>query len=225
FLQLCHKAKSGLPPQYLIHSAPFLDIDLYVDRRVVIPRPETEELVLRAAARCTAARLVMDYGTGSGCIAISLARRFPAARVIAVDCSAPALQVARRNAQKYRLCHRISFVKAKLLIAPVLSRLRGRLDLLVANPPYVPTTRLNRLQTKTCLFEPRVGLDGGHNGATIVSMLLRYGPEFLRPGGLLALEIDHLHGPLVRQLLPMAEIENDLAGHIRYVFFRRPMTS
>lgn len=225
FLRLCRAAKTGKPPQYLVRSAPFLDMDLYVDQRVVIPRPETEELVLRAGARCSTARLILDYGTGSGCIAIALARRFSAARIIAVDSSAAALQVARRNTRRYQLEQRISFVKSESLLAPALSWLRGRLDILIANPPYIPSARLDRLEPRVRLFEPRTGLDGGPNGATIVSMLLRYGPDFLQPGGLLALEIDHLHRPLVHRLIPAASVETDLAGRIRYVFFQRPAGS
>lgn len=224
FLQLCRQAKTGIPPQYLVRSAPFLDIDLYVDRRVVIPRPETEELVLRTLTRCPAASLIVDYGTGSGCIAIALVRRLPAARVVAVDSSSAALQVARRNIRNHRLSRRISLVRASSLLAPALSALRGRLDLLIANPPYIPSRRLARLESRVRSFEPLTGLDGGPDGATIVRMLLQQGPGFLRPGGLLALEIDHRHGWLVRSLLPGAITETDLSGRIRYAFFEKPTT-
>jgi release factor glutamine methyltransferase len=223
FLRLCRRAGTGEPPQYLARSAPFLCLDLYVDRRVVVPRPETEELVLRAARRSPIAGrqspLLLDYGTGSGCVAIALARRFPRARVLAADSSAPALAVARRNVLKYRLGRRIRLCRASSLRDPVLVRLRGRLDLLVSNPPYVPSARFSRLSRRVRCYEPRSGLDGGPNGASIVEMLLRAGPELLRPGGLLALEIDHTHGPLARR--SGAAVERDPAGRIRYAFLTR----
>jgi len=218
FLRLCRRAGAGEPPQYLVRSAPFLDLDIHVDRRVVIPRPETEELVLRATRRLSSPGLIVDYGTGSGCIAVALARRFPAARVVAVDRSTPALAVAHRNVLRYRLGRRIRLCRASALGEPATARLRGRVDLLISNPPYLPSSRISRLSPRVRRFEPRAGLDGGPNGASIVTMLLRHGPGLLRPGGLMALEIDHTHGALVRRLASTAFVERDFAGRVRYAF-------
>ena len=222
-------ARDGEPVQYLTHSAPFLDFEVRVDRRVLIPRPETEELVARTIARLRsglkphAARrkpLIVDYGTGTGCIAIALARAFRQAAILAVDASGAALAVARQNTDRLGVGDQVRVAQARSLEDGVLSRLRGRLDLLISNPPYVPTPRLARLH-RTVKREPRLALDGGPKGASIVAMLLTHGPGLLRSGGLLAVEIDATHEAVVRRLAPDAGIERDLAGRIRYAFLTR----
>ena len=229
FRRLVARAQAGEPVQYLTGSAPFLNFDVRVDRRVLIPRPETEELVARAIARIRSGRepsavsrklLAVDYGTGSGCIAIALARTLPQARVLAVDASKAALAVAARNVSRYGLAGRIRLAQTRAPDEPVLARRRGRLDLLISNPPYVPTSRLARLD-RNVRREPKLALDGGPKGANIVAMLLAHGPDLLKPGGLLAIEIDSTHEAVVRKLAPAAEIERDLAGRIRYAFLTR----
>lgn len=229
FRRLVARAEAGEPVQYLTRSAPFLDFDVHVDRRVLIPRPETEELVVRALLRIRSGcklrvpshkLFAVDYGTGSGCIAIALARALPDARVLAVDASRTALAVAAQNVAGCELASRVQLARARSLEERVLSRLRGRLDLLISNPPYVPTPRLARL-SRAVRREPRLALDGGPKGANIVAMLLTLGPDLLRPGGLLAVEIDATHEAVVRRLAPVAEIERDLAGRIRYAFMTR----
>jgi release factor glutamine methyltransferase len=226
--RLVSLAREGEPVQYLTRSAPFLDFQVHVDHRVLIPRPETEELVARALVRirsvcelqAVSCKLsAVDYGTGSGCIAIALARALPEARILAVDASRAALAVASRNVARHGLTKRIRLAQARSLEDDVLARLRGRLDLFISNPPYVPTSRLARLQPNV-RREPRLALDGGPKGANIVAMLVTRAPAMLRPGGLLAMEIDATHGTLVRRLAPDAEVERDLAGRTRYVFLR-----
>ena len=229
YRRLASRASAGEPVQYLVRSAPFLDFDVHVDRRVLIPRPETEELVARTLARIrsvsepSAVRrrlFAMDFGTGSACIAIAMARALPKADVLAVDASKAALAVAARNVARYGLARRIRLAQARAIGEPVLARLRGRLDLLISNPPYVPTPRLARLD-RIVRREPRLALDGGPKGTNIVAMLLTHGPVLLRPGGLLAVEIDATHEAVVRRLAPTAEIERDLSGRIRYAFLTR----
>jgi release factor glutamine methyltransferase len=229
FRQLVARTKAGEPVQYLTRSAPFLGFDVSVDHRVLIPRPETEELVTRTLARLTSGRelqaascglTAVDYGTGSGCIAIALARALPEARVMAVDASKAALAVAAKNVASYGLAKRIRLTQAQSTEDRVLSRLAGRLDLLISNPPYVPTPRLARLDCAV-RREPCLALDGGPKGANIVAMLVTRGPALLKPGGLLAVEIDDTHETIVRRLAPRAEIERDLAGRIRYAFLRK----
>ncbi len=226
FRRLVAHAEAGEPVQYLTRSAPFLDFDVHVDHRVLIPRPETEEMVVRALSRIrsgcepqTASRklFAVDYGTGSGCIAIALARALPDARILAVDASRTALAVAAQNVARHGLASRVRLARARNIEERVLSRLRGRLDLLISNPPYVPTSRLARL-SRAVRREPRLALDGGPKGASIVAMLLTFGPDLLKPGGLLAVEIDATHDAVVRRLAPDVEIEHDLAGKTRYAF-------
>jgi release factor glutamine methyltransferase len=229
FRQLVARVKAGEPVQYLTLSASFLDFQVHVDHRVLIPRPETEELVARTLARLKsecksqkpeAKTRTLDYGTGSGCIAIALARALPGARVLAVDASKAALAVAARNVDRYGLAGRVRLAPARSMDERVLTRLLGRLDLLISNPPYVPTPRLALLD-RAVRREPRLALDGGTKGANIVAMLLTQGVNLLRPGGLLAVEIDATHEAVVRGLAPHAEIECDLTGRVRYAFLRR----
>jgi release factor glutamine methyltransferase len=229
FLNLVARARRGEPAQYLVRSAPFLDFDVYVDRRVLIPRPETEELVARTLGRLKSrvkmhdvgCRMrILDYGTGSGCIAIALSRALPEAMVLAAEASKAALAVAARNVARHSLSGRVKLAQARTLAEPVLSRLRGKLDLLISNPPYVPSQRLPTLDRRV-RREPKLALDGGPKGANIVAMLLLQGPALLRPGGLLALEIDSTHAPVVRRLAADAEIERDLSGRARYAFLRK----
>jgi release factor glutamine methyltransferase len=229
FRRLVARARTGEPVQYLVHSAPFLDLDLYVDHRVLIPRPETEELVLRAIARLrlsqapvslTTRPLLLDFGTGSGCIAIALALRIPKARVVAVDASRAALAVARRNVERHRLSGRVRLLHARSLADPRIRRCRA-FDLIVANPPYVPTRRLAKLAPRVRDYEPKISLDGGPNGANIVAMILEQGPALLRPGGTLAMEIDATQRQFVLDNRPGAVVESDLASRPRYVFWHK----
>ncbi|MEO0082616.1 MAG: peptide chain release factor N(5)-glutamine methyltransferase [candidate division WOR-3 bacterium] len=224
FSHLVRRCQAGAPVQYLVHSAPFLDFEVYVDHRVLIPRPETEELVLRAASRVQPAigsrqsAIVVDYGTGSGCIAIALARMFPRVRVLAVDSSSAALTVCRRNAKLLGVSSRLRLVRANSLDHPALCRLRSRVCLLIANPPYLPTSTLPRLESRVRDFEPISALDGGPDGTNIVLMLVRAGPKLLAAGGLLALEIAPAQARRLAKLIPTATIERDLAGRARYFF-------
>jgi release factor glutamine methyltransferase len=229
FRRLAARARAGEPVQYLVGSAPFLDFEVHVDRRVLIPRPETEELAARTLARFRVGRkpqavghrhLIVDFGTGSGCIAIALARALPEADVLAVDASKSALAVAARNVAQFGLAKRIRLAQARSVGERVLTRLRGQVDLLISNPPYVPTRRLARLD-RAVGREPRLALDGGPKGANIVAMLLTQGPVLLKQRGLLAVEIDATHEAVVRGLAPDAEIERDLAGRFRYAFLTR----
>jgi release factor glutamine methyltransferase len=228
FRQLVTGALDGEPVHYLTGCAPFLDFEVRVNRRVLIPRPETEELVARTTARLRSSLpqpfnrklLAVDFGTGSGCIAIAIARAFPKAQIMAVDASRPALNVAQQNVARLGVDARVRLGVASNLADPALSGLRGRLDLLMANPPYIPTPRLARLAPPV-RREPQLALDGGPKGANIVAMLLTQGPSLLRPGGLLALEIDATHERVVRCLSPRAQVERDLAGRIRYAFLTK----
>lgn len=218
FARMLDRVAAGEPPQYVTGRAPFLDFEVRVDRRALIPRPETEELVLRALARRPDPSRVLDFGTGSGCIAIAVARRHPSARVLAVDISARALALARRNLLDHRLGRRVRLLRADSLTLP---GPRRRFDLVISNPPYIPSARLARLSPRVRDHEPHAALDGGPDGAKILTMLLDRGPDLLAPGGLLALEIDHSHAGALRRIAPGACVERDLAGRDRYLFLAR----
>jgi release factor glutamine methyltransferase len=225
FRSLTTRIASGEPPQYLVNSAPFLDFDLYVDERVLVPRPETEQLVARALERQPAPRVVIDYGTGSGCIAIAIARLCPQARVLAVDVSTAALAVAGRNTAAFGLRDRVRLESAATLADPVFAGYEHRVDLLISNPPYIPTARIPGLEPRVRDHEPMLALDGGPNGVSILAMLLQRGPTLLRSGGLMALEIDASQAPGLRRSLPGIEVEPDLSGRPRFAFHTEESTS
>lgn len=221
FWQLAKAAQNGVPVQYLLGKAPFLELEILVDQRVFIPRPETEELVLRATARVKNPGLILDYGTGSGCIAIAMARRFPGVEVWAVDISPGALAVAEINVRRYGLTGRVRLVQVATLSERACDFIRGRVGLLISNPPYIPRERLSSLPVAVREYEPRMSINGGTAGVEVVKMLLTEGRKMLSPEGVLAVEIDHTQGDFVRRLLPGAEIECDLSGQVRYVFYRK----
>ncbi|OYD16132.1 protein-(glutamine-N5) methyltransferase, release factor-specific [candidate division WOR-3 bacterium JGI_Cruoil_03_51_56] len=215
------KAKQGTPVQYLVHDAPFLDFSVWVDERVLIPRPETEELVTRATKKINDPSLIIDFGTGSGCIAIALARCFPKARIMAVDVSQNALEVARINIMKHGVSGQITLKHASSLSDPIFAGFKGKINLLISNPPYIPARRLPGLDTKVRNHEPRISLDGGPKGIKILQMLIKKGPELLAINGLLALEIDSDQTCLLKRIAPKANIEKDLADMPRYLFLRK----
>ncbi len=215
------------PLQYVLGHADFLGRRFACDRRALIPRPETEELVLAALRLAlpdpASESLVADVGTGSGCIAISLALARPLARVTATDTSTGALALAAANAQTLGAADRIRFLHADLLDGVE----AGSLDAIVSNPPYIETHAIEGLDRRVRLFEPRPALDGGPDGLDIVRRLARAAFAALRPGGVLLLEIGDTQGAAVRSLLDRAgfgeaRVLPDLAGHDRIAGARRP---
>jgi release factor glutamine methyltransferase len=163
---------------------------------------------------------LLDFGTGSGCIAAALLRQSPGSRAIAADSSAEALDVARMNFERLGVADRAETVCCDSLDHPRLSSLRGGLDLLVSNPPYVPSARIPGLEPRVRDHEPLAALDGGPDGTIILAMLLEQGPRLLRPGGLLALEIDETRADRLLELAPRARVEQDLSGRPRFLFLR-----
>lgn len=168
---------------------------------------------------------VADAGTGSGVIAVSLARCLPAAHVYATDTSPAALETARQNAFRHTVAERISFFSGDLL-APLLERgLTGRLDLVAANLPYVPTGDLPGLMPDVRLYEPSTALDGGPDGLELYRRLVLQAAELLSPGGYLLMEIDPSQAPLLPALLQRRDweyvVRRDLAGRERLVAARR----
>lgn len=224
FWRLVLERGRRVPLAYVLGTQQFLGLELKVGPGVLIPRPETEELVEAAAALArgpgAGARplFALDIGTGSGCIALALAKLLPSASVWATDISTEALALARENARRLGLAGRVRFVPADLH-RPMPSPLPGAAgwaDLIVSNPPYIPSGRLVRLEPELG-HEPRLALDGGPDGLGAVRAILGQAPRHLRAGGWLALEIDEGQGEAVRSLmrgagLESVEIRRDLAG-------------
>lgn len=217
--RLLERLKAGEPLPYLIEHWEFYGLDFEVTPAVLIPRPETEILVERGIIwlRChPSVRLAADIGTGSGCIAVTLAKHIPELKIIAVDRSWEALQVARRNAQRHNVIRQIHFVLGDLLAA-----IRGPMNLACANLPYIPDGALANLAVSR--YEPRIALDGGPDGLASIRALLDDAPRWLSPGGLLLLEMQFDQGEAIAHLaqsrFPEAQIKiiNDLAGLPRVI--------
>jgi len=168
------------PSPYILGRREFYALDFYVDRRVLIPRPETELLVEQAIECATGLAgphhtvSIADVGTGCGCIAVSLALALPNARVYATDISAAALEVARLNIAHHRVEHRIDLLEGDLL-AP----LPEPVNMVVANLPYVSSCQLGHLSPEITQFEPPVALDGGPDGMDKIGRILRQLPSRL----------------------------------------------
>ena len=178
------------PVAYLIGERAFYDVVLSVDRHVLIPRPETEHMVEEALAwghsQGGRALQIVDIGTGSGALAVVMARHLPAAHIWATDVSAEALRVARRNIERYGLGARVHLRQGDLLGAVP----GQRFDLILANLPYVPHEDLEGLMADVRDYEPCLSLDGGMGGTLLIERLLPQAAAALRSPGMLLLEID-----------------------------------
>jgi release factor glutamine methyltransferase len=174
------------PLAYIVGCKPFMGINILVDSRVLIPRPETEllaEEAIKLAKELPHPISILDLCTGSGAIAVSLAKYLPQAKIFASDACAEALAVAQKNAENQAV--KITFVQSDLF-----GTLKGKkFDLIVANPPYIPTKEIDTLQPEVKDFEPRMALDGGSDGLRVVCEIIHKAKEHLVPGGALLMEI------------------------------------
>ncbi len=182
---------AGEPLQYVTGEMPFRHIVVHVVPGVFIPRPETEVLVdeARASIATVERPVVVDLCTGSGCVACSIAFEDSSARVFATDVSELAVKTARLNAERLGVGARVT-VEQGDLFAGVLEELRGRVDLVVANPPYIPTPDLAGLPDEVARFEPGLALDGGPDGLDMARRIAVEARGWLAPGGTLAMELD-----------------------------------
>jgi release factor glutamine methyltransferase len=217
YRDLVSRRLAGEPVAYLLGHKEFWSLDLLVDPRVLIPRPDSETLVEEALDRVAGpdARIA-DVGTGSGALALALAKARPEAQVFATDISPDALAVARANAERLGLA--VTFLQGDLVV-PLLPA--GRFDLIVANLPYIPSADIDGLAADV-RSEPRLALDGGADGLTLVRRLVAEAPGVLQPGGCLALEVGAGQAGAVAELLRGSGLggvrsRRDLAGIERAV--------
>ena len=183
---LVRRRGQGEPLQHLLGTVEFCGHTFAIDKRAMVPRPETEELVELLLAEISGQKSeirILDVGTGSGVIGLSLAVKFPQANVCAIDISEDALSLARENAAQLRLSERVRFQKSDLL-----ENVSERFDLIVANLPYI-SMQDRHLLAREVLHDPEVALFGGSSGDELVRELIEQAPAHLEPGGLLALEI------------------------------------
>lgn len=253
YFSLVARRASGVPTQHLSGHQEFWGLDFEVTPDVLIPRPETEHLIEVALGRlavCTAGDnasnhanahaespashtkfRIADVGTGSGCIAIALARELPAAQIFATDISAAALEVARRNASRHNVAAQIHFIECSLLDllihqSPVTSHRSPPFDLIASNPPYIGRREAATLPREVREHEPESALYGGEVGPELYAPLVAQAAQLLKPGGFLVLELGHNSAEQVSRLLDTPEwtdvaLTNDLAGIKRVASARR----
>jgi len=236
---------AGEPTQYLTGKQEFWGLEFEITTDVLIPRPETEHVIevaldrlavreIRAGRRQTLSGeglLIADIGTGSGCLAIALAKELPAASIVATDISPAALAVARRNAERHDVANRIHFVESNLLDkvctgcalpeaaneSPVTNHESLLFDLMVSNPPYIGRREAPTLMREVREHEPEIALYGGEEGYEFYADLITQVAMLLKPGGILVLELGHNSLSAVQSLLDAPTwgnvgVTNDLAG-------------
>ena len=230
FVQQLARRLGGEPVQYITGRAAFRSLDLAVDRRVLVPRPETEWLVeavleyLAAHEPPARAPRVLDLGTGSGSIALAIAHEHPRVEVVATDASDDALAVARENAEALGLSQRVTFVRGEWLDA-----LAGdeRFDVIVSNPPYISAPEAQALPRDVHDWEPHAALFGGDDGLADLRTIVDESPRHLRGGGLLALELAESRAAEVAGWFDGArdwrgvELRADLSGRPRILLATR----
>ena len=231
----------GVPTQYITGHQEFWGMDLIVTPAVLIPRPETEHLIETALEIQTSGVRpqtsdqtypevpgprskvrIVDVGTGSGCIALALAKELPDAEIHATDISPDALEIARANAARHQLERRIHFRQADLL-----EGLKRDFDFVVSNPPYVGESEEDQVQLEVRKFEPRDAVFAGPAGTEVIARLIPQAKQILRPGGWLIMEISGTIAEEVRRLLEgwqAVEMKPDLQSIPRVAQARKPKT-
>lgn len=219
---LVRRRSEGEPLQHLLGTVEFCGQTFLCDKRAMVPRPETEQLVelLEAEVRSQKSALsIVDVGTGSGVIALSLAKKIPEAEVFAVDVSEEALSLAKENAERLGFGERVRFLKSDLL-----ANVEGTFDIVVANLPYI--ARQDRhLLSREVLHDPEIALFAGANGEEVLRALIDQAPSRLKPGGLLALEIGIGQADALLELLAQKKyndisVKSDYSDVSRFLFAR-----
>jgi release factor glutamine methyltransferase len=219
FERLLQRREDRCPVAYITGEKEFFALPFEVNRHVLIPRPETELLVetaLRSPSAHRRSPIILDVGTGSGCVAVALAKHLQSSFVVAIDTSVDALGVARRNAARHQLLSQVAFVQGDLL-GPI----AGPVDLIVSNPPYLSRTELQATAPEVQAYEPTLALDGGPDGLAVIRRLLAQAASRLTAGSTLLVEIGAKQGAaalcLAQAHFPQAAIaiKPDLAGRDR----------
>lgn len=232
FDRLVLRRKAGEPVAYLRGYQEFMGLRFRVDRRVLIPRPETEILVEAAVAAMRGAHLcrAADICCGSGAVGISLARMLRSASVVLADCSNDALSVAKENAALLEVADRVRFFAGDLAAPLIEAGLAGSFDLVTANPPYIAQEEMDSLPRDVRCFEPRLALDGGPAGMSVIERLAGEVPALLAPGGLFLMEMGDGQGSACAAafsgtgMWDEPEVIRDYAGRQRVLRVRKIAT-
>ena len=235
YQELIRKRAEHIPLQHLTHQAFFMGYEFYVNEDVLVPRQDTETLVEAALKllKGNKAPRILDMCTGSGCIITSLMLEVPEASGTGVDLSEKALEVAIRNAGELGTADRTKFVKSDLFSAEYFSKKDNAekvtgYDMLISNPPYIPSGEIEGLMEEVRLHDPRMALDGMEDGLYFYREITRQAMDHIRPGGWLLYEIGCEQGKDVKELLEKegfikTEIRQDLCGLDRVVLGQRPL--
>ncbi|OQW45727.1 MAG: hypothetical protein A4C66_01355 [Nitrospira sp. HN-bin3] len=228
-LSVLQRREAREPLQYILGSQEFCGLDFSVTPAVLIPRPETELLVqetLREGGFEEGAVLV-DVGTGSGCVAVTLATILGGMRIFALDCSQDALKVARKNAERHGVIDKIIWLEGDLLSPLMEYSVAGAVDAIISNPPYIAESEWADLQPEVRAYEPRSALLAGPKGIEFHERLIHDSKEFLAPGGLLVMEVGQGQLPVVQRMAVEAggytglQTVTDEAGIERVLIARR----
>jgi release factor glutamine methyltransferase len=228
FRELVRRRAGGTPVAYLVGKREFYSLEFEVTPDVLIPRPETEHVVValldlakkRPVTDKASALTIADVGTGSGILAVCAAKYIADSRVTAIDISPAALAVARRNAERHGVAERVTFIESDLFAAVAAE---AQFDYIVSNPPYVSTDEMAKLATDVREHEPHVALHAGEGGTDVIGPLVEQAMQRLNPGGALIMEISPMIAAEVEEIIrSTAELElsptmRDLAGHPRVV--------
>jgi release factor glutamine methyltransferase len=225
FQELLDRRVAGEPLQYIKGVQEFFGLDFEVTPDVFIPRPETEllvEVAQKLLSESDSAAFICEVGAGSGCIGITLVHELPDARAVAVDISAAALDVARRNAARHAVAERMTFQLSDCFSSVT----EKDFDIVVSNPPYVEERALDGLQREVRYFEPHQALTAGADGLAVIRRLLIESPAFLKPRGFLVFEIGFNQGDAVRGLIDpevweILGFHDDLQGMPRIIALRK----
>lgn len=224
YRQLVYRRARYIPIAQLIGKKEFMSLDIAVNKDVLIPRPETEELVENIIDYCKDMAMtepnIVDLGTGSGAIAVSLAYYIKRAKILAIDISPLAVKIARENIEKYNLEERVKTIEGNLLL-PLLNINKSNVDIVVSNPPYIDKENMEKLPLEV-KEEPELALYGGVDGLDYYRKLIPQAREVLKEDGLLALEIGYDQASTVKELFVSnwrnVEVKKDYSGHDRMVF-------
>jgi release factor glutamine methyltransferase len=230
FRELVKRRSEGMPVAYLVGKKEFYSLSFAVSPAVLIPRPDSESVVVETLTKLKGMETprCVDVGTGSGCLALACASRHKSARFFAIDLSPAALEVARGNAEKLGLADRVEFREGDLL-EPVARE--GPFDVILSNPPYIASDVVPTLEPGVRDYEPHLALDGGPDGLRVVARLIEQAIPLLTVGGHLILEIGSDQEMPVRSLiaarpeLELAPTIRDAANHPRVICSRKPACS
>ena len=220
--KVIERRRNGEPLEYIFGKAVFCGLDFSVSCDCLIPQADTEVVVEAARSHLSKGSRFADLCTGSGCIAVSIAK-FSGASGIAVDISAKALEIAAKNAESNGVSSQINFINADILKSE--DYFDEKYDVIVSNPPYIPTAECDTLDPRVKDHEPRNALDGGVSGLDFYERFVGDAMNVLKPGGALFFEIGDGQGDALRELFEAygfagATVERDFAGRERYAFAR-----